>query len=139
MVIDSEGQKLVLQKKGAAWELVEPKKLPVDEVVATDLIGAVTGLRASDWVAKDSPDVAKAQFDKPMLTVTFTTAAPATQPTAAATTTAPASRRRQHCIARWRVPRRRPRNRRGRRSRSGSTRTSGTRRFTRGCRTRAPS
>ena len=89
LTIDSEGQKLVLQKKGAAWELVEPKKLPVDEVVATDLIGAVTGLRASDWVAKDSPDVAKAQFDKPMLSVAFTTAAPATQPSA--TTTVPAS------------------------------------------------
>jgi hypothetical protein len=92
--IDSEGQKLVLHKHGAAWELVEPKKLPVDEAVATDLVSAVTGLRASDWVAKDSPDVAKAQFDKPMLTVSFTTAAPATQPTgaaAAAATTAPAS------------------------------------------------
>jgi hypothetical protein len=92
LTIDSEGQKLVLQKKGTAWELVEPKRLPVDEVVAADLVGAVTGLRASDWVAKDSPDVAKAQFDKPLLTVAFTTAAPATQPTAVATTTtAPAS------------------------------------------------
>jgi hypothetical protein len=87
LTIDSEGQKLVLQKKGSAWELVEPKKLPVDEAVATDLVGAVTGLRASDWVAKDSPDVAKAQFDKPMLTVAFTTAAPATQPAAATTST----------------------------------------------------
>jgi hypothetical protein len=86
LTIDAEGQKLVLQKKGAAWELTEPKKLPVDEAVATDLVGAVTGLRASDWVAKDSPDVAKAQFDKPLMTVAFTTAAPATQPA-----TAPAS------------------------------------------------
>jgi hypothetical protein len=85
LTIDTEGQKLVLQKKGAAWELVEPKKLPVDEAVATDLVGAVTGLRASDWIAKDSPEIAKAQFDKPLLTVSFTTAAPATQPTAAAT------------------------------------------------------
>jgi hypothetical protein len=88
LTIDAEGQKLVLQKKGAAWELTEPKQLPVDDAVATDLVGAVTGLRASDWVAKDSPDVAKAQFDKPLMTVSFTTAAPATQPSS---TTKPAS------------------------------------------------
>jgi hypothetical protein len=88
LTIDAEGQKLVLQKKGGNWELTEPRQLPVDEAVATDLLGAVTGLRASDWVAKDSPDVAKAQFDKPLMTVAFTTAAPATQP---ASTTGPAS------------------------------------------------
>jgi hypothetical protein len=88
MVIQSEGQKLVLQRNGSQWELVEPKKLPADESVMTDLLGAVTGLRASDWVAADSPDVGKAQFDKPQMTLAFTTAAPATPP---ATTTAPAS------------------------------------------------
>jgi hypothetical protein len=86
LAIQTEGQRLLLQKKGSEWELAEPKKLPVDEAVATDLLGAVTGLRASDWIAKDSPDIAKAQFDKPQMTVSFTTAAPTTQPT-----TAPAS------------------------------------------------
>lgn len=86
LTIETEGQKLVMQKKGSEWELMEPKKLPVDDSVATDLLGAVTGLRATDWIAKDSPDVGKAQFDKPQMTVSFTTAAPATQPT-----TAPAS------------------------------------------------
>jgi hypothetical protein len=89
LTIDTEGQKLVLQKHGTNWELVEPKKLPVDETVATDLVGAVTGLRASDWIAKDSPDIAKAQFDKPLMTVSFTTAAPATQPSATAPTSQP--------------------------------------------------
>ena len=89
LTIDKDGQKLVLQKKGSAWELMEPKKLPADDSTMTDLLGAVTGLRASDWVAKDSPDVAKAMFDKPQMTVAFTIAAPATQP--ATTTTAPAA------------------------------------------------
>ena len=43
----------------------------------TDLLGAVTGLRASDWVAADSStDLTRAQFDKPQATVAFTTAAP---------------------------------------------------------------
>jgi hypothetical protein len=83
LTIDKDGQKLLLQKKGASWELTEPKKLPADDSTMTDLLGAVTGLRASDWVAKDSPDVAKAMFDKPQMTVVFTTAAPTTQPTTA--------------------------------------------------------
>jgi hypothetical protein len=90
LTIDKDGQKLVLQKKGTSWELTEPKKLPADDSTMTDLLGAVTGLRASDWVAKDSPDVAKAMFDKPQMTVAFTTAEPATQPAA---TTAPAASR----------------------------------------------
>jgi hypothetical protein len=90
MVIESDGQpKLVLHKTGEQqWQLVEPVKLPVDASVVTDLLGAVTELRATDWIAKDSPELANAKFEKPQLTVAFTTAAPATQP---ATATAPAS------------------------------------------------
>jgi hypothetical protein len=80
LTIDRDGQKLVLQKKGADWELTEPKVLPADAATMTDLLGAVTGLRASDWVAKDSPDVSKAQFEKPQITVAYTTAGPTTQP-----------------------------------------------------------
>lgn len=83
-----DGQKLVLHKTGNDWELTEPKKLPADTTVVTDLLSAVTGLRASDWVAKDSPDVATAQFDKPQMVVAFTTA-PA--PSATQPATAPAS------------------------------------------------
>jgi hypothetical protein len=85
--IEAEGRKLALEKKGAAWELAEPK-LAVDETAATDILGAITGLRAADFVAKDSPEltVAPAGFDKPTMLVSFTTAAPTTQPT-----TAPAS------------------------------------------------
>jgi hypothetical protein len=79
----------VLHKTGEQqWQLVEPVKLPVDASVVTDLLGAVTELRATDWIAKDSPELANAKFEKPQLTVAFTTAAPATQP---ATATAPAS------------------------------------------------
>jgi hypothetical protein len=94
LTIDQEGQRLVLRKGGADWELVEPARIPADAGVVTDLLGAVTGLRVTDWVAKDSADVGRAQFDKPLMTVSFTTAAPATQPAAAgtaATTTGPTS------------------------------------------------
>jgi hypothetical protein len=91
LVIDNDGQKLVLHKTGNDWQLVEPKKMPADESEMTDLLGAITGLRATDWVAKDSAEVAKAQFDKPMMTVSFTTAAPATQPSAPPATAQPAT------------------------------------------------
>lgn len=85
LTIDHQGQKLVLEKKGADWDLVEPKKFLADPATVTDILGAVTGLRATDWVAKDSPEIAAAKFDKPQLTVAFTTAAPATQPATAPT------------------------------------------------------
>jgi hypothetical protein len=93
MTIEADGQpKLVLQKTAEHWELLAPVKLPVDDSVITDLLGAVTNLRATDWIAKDSPELANAKFEKPQMTVAFTTAAPSTQPvTATATATAPAS------------------------------------------------
>ncbi|MDB5322457.1 MAG: exported protein of unknown function [Phycisphaerales bacterium] len=89
MVIEADGQpKLVLHKSGEQWALAEPVKLPVDEAVITDLLGAVTNLRATDWIAKDSPELANAKFEKPQMTVAFTTEAPSTQP---ATATGPSS------------------------------------------------
>ena len=60
--------------------------MPADDAVMTDLLGAITGLRAAEWVSKDSAEVGRAKLEAPQLTVAFTTAAPATQPT-----TAPAS------------------------------------------------
>jgi hypothetical protein len=90
LVVQYASQKLTMQKRGAQWQLVEPVQMPADEAVMTDLLGAVTGLRAAEWVAKDSAEVGRAQLDKPQMTVSFTTAAPATQP-ATAPVTAPAS------------------------------------------------
>jgi hypothetical protein len=90
LTIDAEGQKIALRKVGANWEVTEPKKLPADESAVTDLLSAVTGLRASDWVARDSAEVSTAQFDKPQMTVAFTTAAPTTQPSTAPAASQPA-------------------------------------------------
>src|SRR4051812_41288286 len=45
MTIEADGQpKLVLQKTAEHWELLAPVKLPVDDSVMTDLLGAVTNL-----------------------------------------------------------------------------------------------
>ncbi|HYE18005.1 MAG TPA: DUF4340 domain-containing protein [Tepidisphaeraceae bacterium] len=81
--IEADGQPTVaLTKKGADWQVTEPRQFPADASVMTDLLGAVTNLRATDWIPKDSPDVSKARFDKPVLTVWFATtpAAPDNKP-----------------------------------------------------------
>jgi hypothetical protein len=76
--------KLVLQKSGANWEIVEPQKMPADESAASDLVFALTGLRADSFVdPKSVPSVAMA---RPQLTVAFTTAAPVTLPATAPST-----------------------------------------------------
>lgn len=85
--IQTDEQNILLQKKGADWQVVEPKPMPADDMAVSDLVAAVTGLRATDWIAPTSAEIAsRAQFDKPQMTVSFTTGAPATQPA-----TAPAS------------------------------------------------
>ncbi|MEZ0264468.1 MAG: DUF4340 domain-containing protein, partial [Phycisphaerae bacterium] len=93
--IEADGQPTVaLTKKGADWQVTEPKQFPADASVMTDLLGAITNLRATDWIAKDSPDVSKARFDKPVLTVWYATtpaAPPATQPTTSPAQPAPTS------------------------------------------------
>jgi hypothetical protein len=87
LVIQADGQpKLTLQKKGSQWQLVEPAQFGADDSVITDILGAITGLRATEWVSKDSAEAGRANFDKPQMTVAFTTMPPATQPA-----TAPAS------------------------------------------------
>jgi hypothetical protein len=81
LAIQAEGQpKLTLQRKGGQWHLVEPQQFPADESVMTDLLGAITGLRAMEWVSKDSAEASRANFEKPRMTVSFTTTPPATQP-----------------------------------------------------------
>jgi len=74
--IETEGQTLLLQKKGNDWQLAEPRQFPADSTAINDLLTTLTSLRATDWIAKDSPDVSKARFDKPLMTVSFATPAP---------------------------------------------------------------
>jgi hypothetical protein len=67
-----------LAKTGSTWQITEPQAMPADNSVVSDLLFAITGLRASEFA---KPDAAKvAGLDSPQLTASFSTAAPATQP-----------------------------------------------------------
>lgn len=91
---------LELHRGEEKWRIVQPRPMPADETAVSDLLMAVTGLTASEFVA--SPGEPKRyQLDAPSATVSFTTAAPsevpdliaATAPSGAATgpTTGPAT------------------------------------------------
>jgi hypothetical protein len=51
--------------------VTEPKEMPADSAEVDDIIFAVTGLRASDWVAEDQKDAKQYQLDHPRVTVTM--------------------------------------------------------------------
>jgi len=80
--IDRRGNKLELQKEGEDWKIVEPRKEPADSAEVSDLLSAVTGLRADEFIDPHSPDVIDAQFDRPKAVVFFSTTQPSTQPSA---------------------------------------------------------
>lgn len=74
------------QKQGDDWQIVEPAKMPAEKSEIDDLIFAATGLRAAEFVSENPADAPKYQLDKPRLTVTLSTDAPATQPATAPAT-----------------------------------------------------
>ena len=80
--------RLVLHKVNNDWQVIEPTKMPAERTEVDDLIFAVTGLRAGEFVSENAAEASQYQLDKPTVTVTLDTAAPATQPaTAPAATT----------------------------------------------------
>jgi hypothetical protein len=81
--------KLILQKHGEQWQVVEPVKIPAEKTEVDDLIFAATGLRVEEFVSEAPADAAQYALNAPRLTVTLSTEAPATQPaTRPATATA---------------------------------------------------
>ena len=58
-------QHIVLNKVGDEWKMISPQLEPADSAEVSDLISTVTNLRADEFVEAGSPEVARAQFDKP--------------------------------------------------------------------------
>jgi hypothetical protein len=79
---------ITLEKIGSEWRMNEPKKFAVDAAEVDDILFAVTGLRATDWVAENTADAKQYQLDNPRVTVTLSST---TKPTTQVTSTAPAS------------------------------------------------
>ena len=78
----ADGSKLSIAKIGAAWQIVAPVQAPADESAASDLVFALTGLRADSFM--DAASLPKDAMGRPQLTVSYTNAVyvapPATQP-----------------------------------------------------------
>ncbi|HEY8666910.1 MAG TPA: DUF4340 domain-containing protein [Tepidisphaeraceae bacterium] len=83
-VIVTEGDtKMVLNKVNGEWKMIEPDGMPLDNSAVTDMLVAVTGLQASDFVQADSTKLASYGLSSPKMTVWLSEAAPTTQPTLA--------------------------------------------------------
>jgi hypothetical protein len=87
VTVNHDGQTLKLAKTGDKWEVVEPKQVPGDSGQISTLLSAITGLNAATFVAEKVGDPPEYGFDKPQMTVTYTTEPPETQPTTKATAT----------------------------------------------------
>ena len=77
---------IALEKHGADWQVVEPTKMPAENTEVSDLLFAITNLKADEFVAEQVDDPKRRRLDAPQLTVEFSTQAPATQPITQPTT-----------------------------------------------------
>jgi hypothetical protein len=71
---------LVLNKVADDWKMVSPQTEDADSTEVTDLLSTVTNLRADQFVDASSPQVSRARFDTPRVTVWLNSTAPTTQP-----------------------------------------------------------
>ena len=79
--VTHKDQKLALAKEGDDWKIVEPRPAPADSSAVSDLLFALTDLKADSYIDPASPEAADARFDRPKATVFLSAAAPSTQPT----------------------------------------------------------
>ncbi len=71
---------LVLNKVADDWKMVSPQVEDAESTEVSDLLSTITNLRADQFVDQSSPEVSRARFDTPRVTVWLNTAAPTTQP-----------------------------------------------------------
>ena len=79
------GKMTKLEKQGNDWQVIEPTKMPADSTAVSDLLFAITGLNAAEFVEGQSTSQSYG-LDNPATTVWFSTIAPSTQPTTSAAT-----------------------------------------------------
>lgn len=71
--------KLVLEKHGEQWQIVEPVKMPAEQSEVDDVIFTATGLRAEEFVSEDPSQAGGYGLMTPRLSVTLSTEPPTTQ------------------------------------------------------------
>jgi hypothetical protein len=80
-----------LKKVGDSWQVgttgaAGPTTMPADDSAVSDLLFAVTGLRANQFVAEKADDLKRYGLDRPTITVSFNVVPQPTSPTTAPTT-----------------------------------------------------
>jgi hypothetical protein len=81
IAVEGEGTKYALAKTGSNWKVLQPQVMPAEESAASDIVYALTGMRAVGFVA--NVPASTTGLDKPVATISYSTAAPATQPSGA--------------------------------------------------------
>ncbi len=84
VVIQRESGELELSKVGGQWRILKPAAMLADESAISDLLFQITGMRADGFVSATTT-APRTGLDHPQVTIWFSTAVPASQPTAAAT------------------------------------------------------
>jgi hypothetical protein len=79
--INRGGKKLVLHKLGEEWKVIAPTAMPADSGEVNTLLSSITGIRADEFADETAAASSGSGLDKPRITVTLSSVAPATQPT----------------------------------------------------------
>jgi len=82
LTIKRGDETLEFVKNDQNWKMVQPKEMPAETTDVDDVLFAVTGLRAADWVAEDQKNARQYEIDHPRIAVTLSAT---TQPVTAST------------------------------------------------------
>ena len=94
ITLEKPSGKVVISRIGTGdWKITEPKAMPAEKSEVDDILFALTGLRAAEFVSEDGADAATYGLTKPRIRATISSTQPATQSfvTTAPTTTAATS------------------------------------------------
>jgi hypothetical protein len=80
LAIDTKNGKLSLQKRGTDWQITEPQSIPADSAAVTDLLNALTGLKATSFVEDPSEQADAMKGNPPVTSISFSTVVASTQP-----------------------------------------------------------
>ena len=91
LTLSKPDAKIVLAKTGQDWKIIEPAAMPADETEVGRIVGALTSLRAAEFVSENVGEASQYQLDQPRFMATLSAASPTTLPVGvAAPTTATA-------------------------------------------------
>jgi hypothetical protein len=94
ITLEKPSGKIVIARSGTGdWKITEPKAMPAEKTEVDDILFALTGLRAAEFVSEDGSEAASYGLAKPRIRATISSTQPVTHSfvTTARTTTAGAT------------------------------------------------